>query len=125
MRGWDATTSYLQTQQRVMVYAYLPSHHGFSELSFEELAPFRKKLLDMEKEEGIKAVKGFARKMKRERRERPKTVLKLNKSVYGIPDAGQSFSMFMQGLYLKHCKMVQRWIHASFIAFLRMIKDVS
>ncbi len=90
------------------MYAYLPSHHGFSELSFEELAPFRKQLLDMEKEEGIKAVKDFARKMKRERRERPKTVLKLNKSVYGILDAGQSFSsMFMQGLHLKHFKMVQ------------------
>ena len=34
-------------------------------------------------------------------------VLQLNKSVYGIPDAGQSFSMFMQGLHLKHCSMVQ------------------
>ncbi len=61
----------------------------------------------MEMEEGIKSVKDFARKMKRDRRERPKTVLKLNKSVYGIPDAGKSFSMFMQGLHLKHCKMVQ------------------
>jgi len=107
IRGWDATTGYLQTQQRVTVYAYLPSHHGFSELSFEALAPFRKQLKDMEKEEGLKAVKDFARKMKRDRRERPKTVLKLNKSVYGIPDAGQSFSMFMQGLHLKHCKMIQ------------------
>jgi len=107
IRGWDATTGYLQTQQRVTVYAYLPSHHGFSDLSFEELAPFRKQLKDMETEEGIKSVKDFARRMKRERRERPKTILRLNKSVYGIPDAGQSFSMFMQGLHLKHCKMVQ------------------
>jgi hypothetical protein len=107
IRGWDATTGYLQTQQRVTVYAYLPSHHGFSELSFEELAPFRRQLKDMEMEEGIKSVKDFARRMKRERRERPKTVLRLNKSVYGIPDAGQSFSMFMQGLHLKHCKMIQ------------------
>jgi hypothetical protein len=107
IRGWDATTGYLQTQQRVAVYAYLPSHHGFSDLSFEELAPFRKQLKDMEAEEGIKSVKDFTRKMKRERRERPKTSLQLNKSVYGIPDAGQSFSMFMQGLHLKHCNMVQ------------------
>jgi hypothetical protein len=107
IRGWDATTGYLQTQQRVAVYAYLPSHHGFSDLSFEELAPFRKQLKDMEAEEGIKSVKDFTRKMKRERRERPKTILQLNKSVYGIPDAGQSFSMFMQGLHLKHCNMVQ------------------
>ncbi len=61
----------------------------------------------MEQEGGIKSVKEFARRMKRERRERPKTVLQLNKSVYGIPDAGQSFSMFMQGLHQKHCSMVQ------------------
>jgi hypothetical protein len=107
IRGWDATTGYLQTQQRVNVYAYLPSHSGYSDLSFEELAPFRIQLKMMEKEGGVKSVKGFARRMKKERRERPKTVLKLNKSVYGIPDAGQSFSMFMQGLHLKHCGMVQ------------------
>jgi hypothetical protein len=61
----------------------------------------------MERDGGVKSVKEFARRMKRERRERPKTVLQLNKSVYGIPDAGQSFSMFMQGLHLKHCSMVQ------------------
>jgi hypothetical protein len=107
IRGWDATTGYLQTQQRVKVYAYLPSHHGFSDLSFEALAPFRFRLKTMENEGGIKAVKEFARKMKRERRDKPKTVLQLNKSVYGIPDAGQSFSMFMQGLHIKHCSMVQ------------------
>ena len=77
------------------------SSHGYSDLSFEQLAPLRKQLKDMESAEGIKSVKDFARKIKRERRERPKTVLRLNKSVYGIPDAGQSFSMFMQALHLK------------------------
>jgi hypothetical protein len=107
IRGWDATTRYLQTKQRMKVYAYLPSHHGYSELSFEELAPFRKQLKDMESEQGLKSVKDFARQMKRERRERPKKVLRLNKSIYGIPDAGQSFSMFMQSLHLKHCGMTQ------------------
>jgi len=107
IRGWDATTGYLQTQQRVNVYAFLPSHSGYSDLSFEALAPFRMQLKRMERDGGVKSVKEFARRMKRERRERPKTVLQLNKSVYGIPDAGQSFSMFMQGLHLKHCSMVQ------------------
>jgi hypothetical protein len=66
------------------VYAYLPSHHGYSDLSFEELAPLRKQLKDMELSEGIKSVKDFARKMKKSRRERPSHVLKLNKSIYGI-----------------------------------------
>ena len=27
---------------------YLPSHHGYSNLSFEELAPFRKQLKELE-----------------------------------------------------------------------------
>ena len=107
IRGWDATTGYLQTQQRMAVYAYLPSHHGYSDLSFEELAPLRKQLKDMESKDGFKRVKDFARQMKKSRRERPKHILKLNKSIYGIPDAGQSFSMFMQALHLKHCNMVQ------------------
>jgi hypothetical protein len=45
--------------------------------------------------------------MRNERRIRPKTVLKLNRSIYGVPDAGQSFAMFMQSLHLKKCGMVQ------------------
>ena len=107
IKGWDATTGYLQTEQRVTLYAYLPSHYGYSELEFEQLAVFRRQLLDILKKMGIKGVKKYSREMKRDRRQRPKTVLKLNKSIYGIPDAGQSFAMFMQGLHLKHCGMVQ------------------
>jgi hypothetical protein len=107
IRGWDATTGYLQTIQRVPVYAYLPSHHGYSNLEYEELAKFRMKLLDVLKVEGIKGIKNFSKKLRQERRVRPDTVLELKRSVYGIPDAGQSFSMFMQSLHLKQCGMVQ------------------
>ena len=45
--------------------------------------------------------------MKKERRIRPKTVLKLNRSIYGVPNAGQSFAMFMQSLHIKRCGMMQ------------------
>jgi hypothetical protein len=89
------------------VYAYLPSHWGYSNLEYEELAKLRAKLVDMLKIDGMKAIKDFSRRLRTERRVRPKTVLKLNRSVYGIPDAGQSFSMFMQGLHIKHCGLVQ------------------
>ncbi len=41
VKGWDATTEYLQTKQRVPVYAYLPSHYGYSDLEYEALAEFR------------------------------------------------------------------------------------
>jgi hypothetical protein len=107
IRGWDATTGYLQTVQRVPVYAYLPSHHGYSNLEYEELAKFRMKLLDVLKTEGMKGIKDFSKRLRNERRIRPETVLELKRSVYGIPDAGQSFSMYMQSLHLKQCGMVQ------------------
>jgi hypothetical protein len=107
VRGWDATTGYLQTKQRVPVYAYLPSHFGYSNLEYEELGKLRAKLILILKAEGMKGIKDFSRRLKNERRIRPRTVLKLKRSVYGIPDAGQSFSMFMQGLHIKQCGLVQ------------------
>jgi hypothetical protein len=107
IKGWDATTGYLQTAQRVPVYAYLPSHHGFSCLEYEELAKFRTQLLAVLKADGIKGIKDFSKRLRQERRIRPETVLELKRSVYGIPDAGQSFSMFMQSLHIKNCNMVQ------------------
>ncbi len=107
MKGWDATTGYLQTVQRVPVYAYLPSHHGYSNLEYEELAKLRMKLVDVLKKDGMKGIKDFSKRIRQERRVRPKTALQLKRSVYGIPDAGQSFSMFMQALHIKKCGMVQ------------------
>ncbi len=88
IRGWDATTGYLQTKQRMKIYAYLPSHYGYSDMEFEELAEFRKKLLEIMKKEGIKAIKDYSRKLKKERRWKPKVVLELKSSTFGIPDAG-------------------------------------
>jgi hypothetical protein len=105
--GWDAKTGYLQTTQRIPIYAYLPSHHGYSNLTYEELAELRNQMILLLKQEGMEGIKRFSRDMRKERRIRPKTVLKLNRSIYGVPDAGQSFAMFMQSLHLKKCGMVQ------------------
>jgi hypothetical protein len=107
VKGWDATTGYLQSKQRVPIYAYLPSHHGFAELSFEALGTLRLHLMTVLKEDGIQGIRELSKQMKRDRRDRPKTVLKLNKSVYGIPDAGQAFSMFIQGLHKQKCGLTQ------------------
>jgi hypothetical protein len=76
-------------------------------MEFEELAEFRKKLLEIMKKEGIKGIKDYSRKLKKERRWKPKVVLELKSSTYGIPDAGQAFAMFMQGLHLKKCGLTQ------------------
>jgi hypothetical protein len=104
--GWDAITGYLQTSQRVSVYAFLPSHYGYSDLPFEELAILRAQLLKILEDEGVDGIKRFSRRMRNERRIKPDKVLKLNKTVYGIPDAGQSFNMFMQSLHLKKCSIM-------------------
>ncbi len=107
IRGWDATTGYLQTKQRVPVYVFLPTHHGYSNLEYEKLANFRTALIEVLKKDGMKGIKDFSKRLRQERRVRPKTVLKLQRSVYGITDAGQSFFMFMQALHMKSCGMVQ------------------
>jgi hypothetical protein len=109
IKGWDAQTGYLQTVQRIPVYAYLPSHHGFSDWEFEQLGPLCLQLMGVLKEEGMAGVKKFARTIRKDRRDKPAEVLRLDKKpIYGIPDAGQSFSMFMVGLHLKHyCGLVQ------------------
>ena len=107
IKGWDATTGYLQTKQRIKVYAYLPSHHGYSDLEFEDLAVFREQLLKLMKDKGIKGIKEFSRQQKQERKWKPNTVLELKSSTYGIPDAGQAFAMFMQGLHIKKCGLTQ------------------
>jgi hypothetical protein len=105
--GWDAVTGYLQADQRIAVYAFLPSHYKFSNLSYEELAVLRQQLLDMLKKDGPDSVRKLSSKLKRESRQSPKTVLRINTAVYGIPDAGQAFAMLMQALHIKHCGMTQ------------------
>jgi len=107
VRGWDATTGYLQSKQRIPVYAYVPSHHHFSLLSFEELAVFRRKLLDLVANEGVEGLRRFSGKMKRESRQFPRVILLLKSSVYGIPDGGQAFAMLMQSVHIKKCGMKQ------------------
>jgi hypothetical protein len=69
-------------------------------MEFEDLAVFRKQLLKIVNDKGMSGIKEFSRNMKRERRWKPRVVLELKSSTYGIPDAGQAFAMFMQGLHI-------------------------
>ncbi len=63
VKGWDATTGYLQSEQRVPIYAYLPSHHGFSDLSFEALGTLRLHLMTVLEEEGIQGIRELSKQM--------------------------------------------------------------
>ena len=122
VKGWDATTGYLQSEQRVPIYAYLPSHHGFAEMPFEALGTLRLHLMTVLKEDGIQGIRQLSNQMKRDRRDRPKNVLKSNKSVYGIPDAGQAFSMFIQGLHKQKCGLTQSEMDPCI--FYKIVKDM-
>ncbi len=114
----DATTGYLQSEQRVHIFAYLPSRHGFAELKFEALGTLRLHLMEVLKEQVGQGIRELAKQMKRDRRDRSKTVMKLNESVYGIPDAGQASSMFIQVLHKQ-----KMWIIAKQNGFLHLLQD--
>jgi hypothetical protein len=98
IKGWDATTGYLQSEQRIPIYAYLPSHHGFAEQSFEELGTLRLHLMEVLKDQGMQGIRDLSKQMKRDRRDRPKTVLKLNKSAYLMLDKPSRCSCCCKGM---------------------------
>ncbi len=42
IHGWDAICGYLQTKEQFDIYAYLPTHEGYSSLEYEDLGEMRK-----------------------------------------------------------------------------------
>ena len=98
--GLDAVTGFLQASEQMDLYAYLPSHGEYSSMSYEELALFRAKLLDMVEKEGEQGLKQFARNHKRASRDNPKTCYKLNQCVYGSPSANHEFEMLFQAAHI-------------------------
>ncbi len=77
IKGSDAQTGYLQCEQRIPVYAYLPSRHGFSDLPFEQLGLLCLQLMGILKDEGLQGVKKFARAIRKDRRDKPVVFYKI------------------------------------------------
>ena len=61
----------------------------------EELAVLRKQLLDLIARDGLGAIRKLITEQKNS--EKYKDVWKLLSAIYGAPDAGHAFSMFVQG----------------------------
>ena len=61
VHGWDAVCGYLQTKEQYDIYCYLPSHEGYSNLEYEEIAELRKAFLKILETEGMAGIKRFAR----------------------------------------------------------------
>ena len=101
--GLDAVTGFLQAKEQFNLYAYLPSHGKYSELSFEELAKIRLSLLNLIKDEGEEGLRKFASQHKKESRTNPKTCYRLNSSIYGAPSANHEWDMLFQNAHVNKC----------------------
>ena len=105
--GWDAICGYLQCEEQHDVYAFLPSHHGYSDLEYEDIAKLRLEFLRLVQEEGEEGLRKFAKRHKRDTRKNPRQVYKCNKSIYGGPSAGHEFEMKMHAVHTKGCGLTQ------------------
>ena len=97
--GWDAVTGYLQAPEHFDIYAFMPSHELYNTLTYEELAVFRKELLDLVNKEGPEGLRKFAAKHKRDSRINPTHCSKIQRGVYGNPSAGHAFEMLLRGAW--------------------------
>jgi hypothetical protein len=66
VHGWDAVCGYLQTKEQFDIYCYLPTHEGYSNLEYEEIAELRETFLKLHENEGIAGIKRFARNQRKQ-----------------------------------------------------------
>ena len=107
IHGWDAVCGYLQTKEQFDIYCYLPTHEGYSNLEYEEIAELRKVFLKIKEAEGMDGIKNFARKHRKEYRANPKQVYKCNSSIYGNLSAGAEFEKLMHHAHIQVAGMTQ------------------
>ena len=88
-RGGDVMCAYLQGKQRTELYCYQPSYAHLVDLGEQELSDIRSTLRKLVAKNGSKVVKDFAR----DQQGKSKYLWKLHKSVYGVPDAGNEWSL--------------------------------
>lgn len=91
VHGGDVRCAYLQSKQRIPIYAFLPSYIDLVDLSWEELGEIRKGLLSILEQGGPRAIREYVRTKRRGSRR----VLRLLSSVYGTPDAGNAWGLLL------------------------------
>jgi hypothetical protein len=105
IHGLDAVTGFLQAREQFDLYAFLPSHGGYSELSYEDLAKVRENLMMLIEKDGEEGLRRFAAAHKRESRTNPKQCYKLQSSIYGAPSANHEWEMLFQHAHINKCGM--------------------
>jgi hypothetical protein len=107
IHGWDAICGYLQTKEQFDIYAYLPTHEGYSSLEYEDLGEMRKTFLKIFEEQGMDGIKRFARNHKKQYRANPERVYKCKASIYGNLSAGAEFEKLMTSVHVQTVGMTQ------------------
>jgi hypothetical protein len=103
------------------VYAFLPSHHEYSSLEYEELGKLRQEFVKLVADKGEAGLKQFAAKHRRDTRNNPTHALRCNSSIYGAPSAGHTFEMLIHGVHTKTCGCTQTQPEPSM--FVRIVVD--
>ena len=121
IHGLDAVTGFLQAREQFDLYAFMPSHGEYSDLSYEDLAKVRERLMDLIQKEGEEGLKRFASAHKKESRSNPKLCYKLNSSIYGAPSANHEWEMLFQHAHVNKCGMTLSEIEPSL--YIKLVVD--
>ena len=121
IHGLDAVTGFLQAKEQFDLYAFMPSHGEYSDLSYEDLAKVRGNLMKLMEKEGEEGLRKFAAAHKRESRSNPKLCYKLNSSIYGAPSANHEWEMLFQHAHVNKCGMTLSEIEPSL--YIKMVVD--
>ena len=121
--GLDAVTGFLQAKEQYDIYAYLPSHGQYSNLSYEELALLRAELLELVNKEGEQGLKRFARNHKKASRDNPTHCYKLNQCIYGSRSANHEFEMLFQNAHVKGCGLTLSEVEPSI--YVKIVVDAN
>ena len=119
--GWDAVCGYLQCKEQYDIYAFLPSHHEYSSLEYEQLGKLRQEFIKLLEKEGEEGIRKFAARHKKDSRTNPDKVLRANSSIYGGPGCGHEWEMLVHGLHTKDCGCMQTAPEPSM--FVRIVVD--
>jgi hypothetical protein len=112
VHGYDAICGYLQKKEQFDIYAYLPTHEGYSSLEYGDIGELRKSFLKIFEEQGMDGIKRFARNHKKQYRGNPEKVHKCKASIYGNLSASAEFEKLMTSVHTQTCGMsysVDEW----------------
>ena len=94
VKSLDVKQAYLQADQNIPLYAFLPSYIDLVDLNEEQLLKVRREMLALMERQG----KGAIKRLAKSKRRASQRVMKILKAVYGDPAAGHEFGQLLVGI---------------------------